>query len=195
MVTFRLLDYPCCLPCFLLTSRLRALSSFEQLGYGQREIGLLYSGAAAAALATNVAALPRLVRRYGEARTCSLGLLLLGLCGAGTGLVLAAPWHAVCFVLRGAAVSLTDTTLAALIAKHSQPEDKATNLGLGSSVQAGARLVCPLASALLLDSAFAGGRLGPPGANSLPFLTLGGVAAVAAAVPLLALPRLKSRVD
>ena len=52
----------------------------RRLGYGQREIGLLYSGAAAAALVTNVVALPRLVRRYGEACTCSLGLLLLGAC-------------------------------------------------------------------------------------------------------------------
>ena len=104
-----------------------------------------------------------------------------------------APWHAACFLLRGAGVSLTDTALAALIAKYSRPEDRATNLGLGSSVQAGARLVCPLVAAVLLDSAFAGGRLGPPGANSLPFLTLGGAAALAAAVPLLALPLPQTR--
>ena len=165
----------------------------RRLGFGQKQIGLAYSGAAAAALVTNLFALPRLVRRYGESRTCSLGLLVLGSCAAGTGLVLTAPWHAACFVLRGAAVSLTDTTLAALIAKYSQPGDKATNLGLASSVQAAARLICPLVSAELLDSAFAGGRFGQPGANSLPFVALGVVAALAAAVPLLALPRLEGQ--
>ena len=93
--------------------------------------------------------------------------------------------------MRGAGVALTDTTIAALIARYSPAADKATNLGLSSSVQAGARLVAPLASGAMLDMALGGGVLGPAGANGLPFVVVGGAATLAAAVPLVALPRLE----
>ena len=89
-------------------------------------------------------------------------------------------------MLRGAGVALTDTTVAALIARFSDPDTKALNLGLSSSVQAGARLVGPIVSGALLDLSFraaASSRaLGPPGA--LPFLLMGVIASLASAIPL-----------
>ena len=174
-----------------LTVATYSVFASRRLGYGQREIGLLYSAAACAALLANTLALPRLVGAYGERVTCAIGLLLLGTCATGTGIVLTPPWHALLFIMRGAGVALTDTTIAALIARYSPAADKATNLGLSSSVQAGARLVAPLASGAMLDMALGGGVLGPAGANGLPFVVVGGAATLAAAVPLVALPRLE----
>ena len=139
----------------------------------------------------NTLALPRLVGAYGERVTCAIGLLLLGTCATGTESVLTPPWHALLFIMRGAGVALTDTTIAALIAV--QPAaDKATNLGLSSSVQAGARLVAPLASGAMLDMALGGGVAWDPPAQTASRLSSSAVAAtLAAAVPLVALPRLE----
>jgi Na+/melibiose symporter-like transporter len=173
-----------------LTIATYSVFASRRLGYGQKELGLLYSGAAGAALVANVAVLPQLVRRFGERGTCTIGLLILGTCATGIGFVLTPPWHAIFFVARGVGVSITDTAVAALIAKYSRPHEKATNLGLSSSVQAGARLVCPITSGLMLDATIGAGRLGPPGANSLPFLVIGLAAIIASALPVLALPRL-----
>ena len=149
-----------------LTVATYSVFASRRLGYGQREIGLLYSAAACAALLANTLALPRLVGAYGERVTCAIGLLLLGTCATGTGIVLTPPWHALLFIMRGAGVALTDTTIAALIARYSPAADKATNLGLSSSVQAGAWLVAPLASGAMLDMGLGRRRAGDPPAQT-----------------------------
>ena len=55
----------------------------------------------------------------------------------------------------------------------------------------GEAAIAPLASGAMLDMALGGGVLGPAGANGLPFVVVGGAATLAAAVPLVALPRLE----
>ena len=50
------------------------------LSYGQRQIALSQSSAAAAALCVNLLVLPRLFARVGESVTCAMGLVLLGVC-------------------------------------------------------------------------------------------------------------------
>ena len=168
-----------------------ALFSSQFLGYAQPELSLSQSSAAAVALACQLFALPRLFAAIGEARTCVVGLLLLGITFALSSIVRVQPLHFFIFIAARGSWALADVSTAALTASSSSPERRARNLALLQSFQSGSRLVSPLvASYLYTLSIGTGAVLGPPGA--LPFLFVGALALITAPTPLLLL---RGRVD
>ena len=112
-----------------------ALFSIRFLGYGQRELSLTQSSAAAIALATNLVMIPRLIERIGEAAVCTVGLLLLGTCLPASSLFATQPLHVIFFLLSRMGLALADTTTAALTAQYSTAEHRGRNLALLQSTQ------------------------------------------------------------
>ena len=175
---------------FSVTTGIAMYSVFAQrfLGYGQPQISAAQSAAAAAALLAQLVLLPRMLDRVGEAYSCIVGLLVLGLCTGGNAIVRTQPYHALLYVLSRAGHAFTETSTAAIAASASTPATRGRNLALLQSVQSGSRLFSPLVASYLftlsINSAGLGStRLGPPGA--LPFLVVGAMSLLTAPAPLL----------
>ena len=163
-----------------------ALFALAYLGYGQREIAIAQSSAAAAALAVNLLLLPRLIDTIGEAAACAGGLCMLGLGLGASSIFRQQPTHAAAFLLSRAGLALADTTAAALTAKLSPADARPRNLALLQSTQSGSRIFSPLLAAWLYSASLRGVvTIGPPGA--LPFLVCSACALLTAPVTLLAL--------
>ena len=160
-----------------------ALFSQAFLGYGQPELSLSQSSAAAVALCCQLLLLPRLLDTIGEALSCVTGLTLLGLTFGASSLVRAQPLHFLLFVGSRGGHALAEVSTAALTASASSPERRGRNLALLQSFQAGSRLVSPLLASRLYTLSLGGTMLGPSGA--LPFLVVGALALLTAPTPLL----------
>ena len=168
-----------------------ALFCSRFLGYAQPELSLSQSSAALVALTCQVLVLPRLFTSIGEARTCALGLVTLGITFASFSLVRTQPLHFLLFIAARGAWALADVSTAALTASSSPPERRARNLALLQSFQSASRLASPLvASSLYTFSLGSAAAFGPPGA--LPFLFVGALALATAPTPLLLAPKRQS---
>jgi len=159
------------------------------LGYGQREISLTQSAAAALALCVNLLVLPRLIDCVGEAVSCAIGLVLLGLCFGACSLITLQPLHFLVFLASRAGLAMADTTAAALSVRNSSPEHRGRNIALLQSTQSGSRILSPLLAQWLyticIDPSMS---LGLGSAGTLPFLACGALALLTAPVPLLLRP-------
>ena len=169
-----------------------ALFTTTFLGYGQADISLSQSAAAAAALVAQLLVLPRMIDFVGEAVSCAVGLTLLGLCIGGSALIRLQPFHFFLFVFARAGHALAEVSNAGLTARISNPIKRARNLALLQSFQSGSRLFSPLiASYLYTLSLKRGVGLGPPGA--LPFFIVAMLALLSVPMPLLLHSRTRAK--
>lgn len=161
-----------------------ALFGQQFLGYNQRELSISQSSAAAAALASQLFLLPRLMERIGEGLSCACGLTVLGLFFSAFSLLRMQPIHFMLFVAARAGHAVAEASNSALTAAASTPERRGRNLALLQSTQAGSRLFSPLIASYLYTWSSSGRvSLGPPGA--LPFLFVGVLALLTIPAPIL----------
>jgi len=151
------------------------------LGYSQPQLSATFSAGAALTVLTQLAIVPRVVKRVGEHKACALGMTALWSSLAGFSLVKAQPFHIVLYLASRLGAGVADTSTATLVARSSNgSDDRAKNLALIQSTRAGARIVTPLLSGWLFErsrrAAFA------PGA--LPYLVVASLLVALTPVPL-----------
>ena len=128
---------------------------------------------------------PRLVRRTGEHRACTLGILAAGTGIGGLSLVRAQPLHSLLYMTNRVGAAIADTATAALVARASAGrEERARNLALLTSTRAAARIASPLVSSKMFALSCAGLAHAVVAPGALPFVVAAGFAMVVAPVPL-----------
>ena len=122
---------------FSVTTGIAIYSLFAQrfLGYGQPQISAAQSSAAAASLVAQLILLPRMLDTVGEATSCVVGLLVLGLCTGANAIVRTQPYHFMLYVISRAGHAFTETSNAAITASASTPATRGRNLALLQSVR------------------------------------------------------------
>lgn len=122
------------------------------MGFGQPQLSATFSTGAGAAVLTQLFLFPRLVNIFGEYKTCSLGLLVVGLGLGGCQLLRLQPFHTALYLLNRIGAGIADTSVATIVGLTSGGrEARAQNLALIQSTRAGARIVTPVLSGGLLD--------------------------------------------
>lgn len=152
----------------------------EELGWAQGRLSTSLSAGAAATVATQLIAFPRIVEAIGARRATSGGLALLGASLGAMATCTQEPVHTSCYLLARASAGVADTATAALVAAASPDSaSRAANLGYIQSTRAGGRIVLPLLSARLFEeSAHASWA---PGA--LPYQVVAALAVAMAPLP------------
>ena len=151
------------------------------LGYAQPQLSATFSAGAALTVLTQLAIVPRVVKRLGEHSACALGMGALWSSLAGFSLVKGQPFHVGLYLTARLGAGVADTSTATLVARSSDGSDeRARNLALIQSTRAGARIITPILSGWLFErsrhAAFA------PGA--LPYLVVASLLVALTPVPL-----------
>lgn len=154
------------------------------LGWGQPQLSAMLSAGAAVTVAAQLLLVPRLLRTFGERRSCAAGLVCLsaGMCCLAR--VRSQPWHSAFYLLNRVGSGVADTATAALVAEASSSRDERShNLAMVQSTRAGARIITPILSGALFERSAS--ALSAPGA--LPYQVGAALALALAPAPLLLL--------
>ena len=167
----------------ILSNSIYGLFAPKFLNFSQPHLSATYSFAAALMVGTQVI-FPRLVKKFGEHRICTFGILAAGTGIGGLSLVRVQPLHSALYMMNRAGAAVADTSTAALVARSSSNrEARSRNLALLTSTRAAARIVTPLLSSKMFELSCRRGSLIAPGA--LPFVTAACFAMAVAPLPTL----------
>ena len=168
----------------VLSNSIYGLFAPRFMGFAQPQLSATYSAAAALMIATQ-AIFPALVKRIGEHRACTLGILAAGAGIGGQSLLRVQPYHSLLYMANRVGAAVSDTATATLVARSSVGrEARSRNLALLTSSRAAARIASPLLSSRLFELSCRGAVAPWVAPGALPFVSAAALAMAVAPLPM-----------
>jgi MFS family permease len=125
--------------------------SWQGVPFGAREVGFVYSYLGLLGIIIQGILLGPVVRRWGESRTASGGLVLQGLGYGAFSIVTGIPGLLLALTVASSGSGLVRASLTAALSRSSKQEEQGTILGVGQSLASIASVIAPIMAGGLIQ--------------------------------------------